>query len=89
MPPAAGALLYNRKLGTFQDPPNPVAEKFIVVYWKNYCQLCNTMFEVTEQLITEEHHRLPQFMKKNVDKSVDHYPSEELEFLPYILLRGE
>ncbi|EDV24804.1 uncharacterized protein TRIADDRAFT_56983 [Trichoplax adhaerens] len=108
-----GTILYNKRLGTLQDPPNPIAEKFYhsvclmfeqsndlapippyykyfkTKYWKDYCQLWDTMFEIAEQLINEEHQRLQQIMQDIADKSVDLRRSEELEFLPYVLLRGE
>lgn len=107
-------MLYNKRLGTFQDPPNALAQQFyqsvcsmltmtgdlLVVppyykyiktkTWKEYCQIWDTLFQIAGQLVNEEHNKFQQRQSDSSDNfkhSV--HSTEELEFLEYILSRGE
>ncbi|EDV24803.1 uncharacterized protein TRIADDRAFT_25150 [Trichoplax adhaerens] len=106
-------VLYNKKLGTFEDPPNPIAVKFYrsvclmfdksneitllppyykyikTKRWNDYCKIWDTMFEIAEQLVDEEYQKLQQSISEDSRKSIDLHHSEEIEFLPYVLLRSE
>ena len=101
---AITAVLYNKRLGTFEEPPNPLAQRFyqsvcsmfektgylmfVPPYykyfntktWQEYCQHWDTMFEIAGQLVVEGRHKLQHSIQNN---------REEMEFLPYVLSRGE
>lgn len=58
--------------------------------WKEYCQLWDTMFDIAGQLVVDEHTRLQQNINNSTKSSIDStLPSEELDFLPYVLSRGD
>lgn len=60
-------------------------------YWTDYYHYWNTLFDIGGKLLTEERLRLQELA--DADKT-DNTPedlrrTEEMEFLPYILARGE
>lgn len=58
-------------------------------YWKQYCTFWDTLFEIGGQLIDEARQALKEegfFTDGNI---VNRSQLNELEFLPYIILRGE
>lgn len=60
-------------------------------YWKEYCGYWNKLFDIGGKLVTEERHRLQELAGtgKTTDIPQDLRQTEELEFLPYVIARGE
>ncbi|EDV25236.1 uncharacterized protein TRIADDRAFT_56978 [Trichoplax adhaerens] len=60
-------------------------------YWKEYCGFWDTLFEIGEELIVEERARLQKLADSDHAGQIpqDSHRSENMEFLPYVLSRGE
>ncbi|EDV25154.1 uncharacterized protein TRIADDRAFT_12969, partial [Trichoplax adhaerens] len=58
-------------------------------YWKQYCGYWDTLFEVGGQLINEARQALNDGKGIDIDRTTSPSRLNDLEFLPYILLRGE
>ena len=111
---AITSVLYNKRIGTFEDPPNALAKQFyesvcsmfdkssdltiVPPYykyiktkaWKEYCQIWDTLFQIAGQLVNEEYDKLKQNIDNNSNSSTQSvHLTEQMEFLPYILSRGE
>ncbi|EDV25213.1 Cytochrome P450 10 [Trichoplax sp. H2] len=106
------SVIYNKRLGTLNDPPLPFAQKFFnsvinmlegtysllyapayykyfkTRFWKKYCHDWDTLFEIGDQLVKEETQKLQKEIQ-SLGKDKDRWRSEELEFLPYVLLKEE
>ena len=60
-------------------------------YWKQYCDHWNTLFDIGGKLVVEERRRLQQLADEGetADTAKDLRRSEDMEFLPYVIARGE
>ncbi|EDV24789.1 uncharacterized protein TRIADDRAFT_25487 [Trichoplax adhaerens] len=107
------SVLFSKRLGSFNDPPTPIAEQFYnnvcdmmdatgqLVFlppyykyiktkrWKKYCSYWDTLFEIGGKLIQEERNRLLSNGLDLSQMSETGRRTEEMEFLPYVLSRGE
>ncbi|EDV24791.1 uncharacterized protein TRIADDRAFT_25545 [Trichoplax adhaerens] len=107
------SVLFSKRLGAFNDPPTPIAEKFYksvcsvlnitgnlvlmppfykyfkTKQWKEYCSYWDTLFEIGGKLIDEERNRLLSSGLDLSKKLESNHRTEDMEFLPYVLSRGE
>ena len=110
---AINNVIYNKRLGAFNDPPTPMAEQFYnnvcsmlditgqllfvppyykyirTKQWKDYCKYWDKLFEIGGNLIAEERNRLLSDEADVISKRKDSCRTEDMEFLPYVLSRGE
>ncbi|EDV24787.1 uncharacterized protein TRIADDRAFT_56952 [Trichoplax adhaerens] len=106
-------ILFNKRLGAFNDPPTPIAKRFYETVcqmlevtgqfmllppyykyiktkgWKAYCSYWDTLFEIGGKLIEEERNRLSSTEINLLNNRQNKQRTEDLEFLPYVLSRGE
>lgn len=57
--------------------------------WKDYCSYSDKLFEIGSSLIAEERDRLLSKDADVISKHKKNHRTEDMEFLPYILSRGE